>query len=74
MGFLRLSPGGSQILRELIVELTENDEIDLEGFDMAAMMNLLVERGHEIRVIYTTGNWLDCDSIADAVDGGSFGQ
>lgn len=74
MGFLKLSPRGSQIVRELIVELTKTDELNLEGFDMAAMMNLLVDRGNEIRVIYTTGNWLDCDSIADAVDGGFFGR
>ena len=74
MGFLKMSPRGSQILRDLIIELTETEGFNLEGFDMAALLNLLVERKNEIRVIYTTGNWLDCDSVSDAVDGSSFGK
>lgn len=74
MGFLKMSPRGSQILRQLIIELTHDNTFSMEEFDMAALLNLLVERGNAIHVIYTTGNWLDCDSIADAIEGGSFGR
>ena len=74
MGFLKMSTRGSQILRDLITELTNDNNFVMEGFDMAALLNLLIERGNDIHVIYTTGNWLDCDSIADAIEGGSFGR
>ena len=74
MGFLKMSATGAEILRKLIVEMIDENNFNMEGFDMAALLNLLVERGNEIRVIYTTGNWLDCDSVADAVEGSTFGR
>ena len=74
MGFLRLSANGSEIVRELILEITQSGDVDLDQFDMAALMNLLIQKGHQIHVLFSAGNWLDCDSIADAVDGGLFGR
>jgi phosphoenolpyruvate phosphomutase len=72
MGFLRMSSVGSQIVHDLLEELISSDSIDMLTFDMADLLNLLIDRGHSINVIYTIGNWLDCDSISDALDGGSF--
>jgi phosphoenolpyruvate phosphomutase len=36
------------------------------------LMNGLVARGHRVRVFYTTGNWLDIDSLEDVVLAGRF--
>jgi phosphoenolpyruvate phosphomutase len=32
----------------------------------------LVRRGERVRVVYTTGHWLDVDSLDDVVAAGSF--
>ena len=68
MGFLRVSGARrgdlSVIARELIQRNPRSSMPDL--------LNALAERGERIRVVYTTGNWLDIDSLADLVLAGSF--
>jgi len=32
----------------------------------------LLAEGHTVRVLYTTGNWLDIDTVEDALAGGTF--
>ena len=39
---------------------------------MHDLLTELVKRGEEIRVIYTTGCWLDVDSLEDVLAAGSF--
>jgi NDP-sugar pyrophosphorylase family protein len=36
------------------------------------LLNRLAEQGQEIRVIYTSGNWLDIDSLEDVVNASAF--
>jgi phosphoenolpyruvate phosphomutase len=36
------------------------------------LLTELVRNGERVRVIYTTGHWLDIDSLEDVVAAGSF--
>lgn len=36
------------------------------------LLNLLIENGSQIRALYTTGHWLDIDSLDDVVQAGNF--
>ncbi|MDR1625881.1 MAG: phosphoenolpyruvate mutase [Spirochaetia bacterium] len=40
--------------------------------EMGYLMNALVRRGEAVRVLYTTGGWLDIDSVEDILLAGSF--
>lgn len=71
MGMMKVSARGAKILRELLVDLA-NDGRQLRAMDFGALINEIICRGHEVRVVYTTGNWLDVDSIDDALDGANF--
>ena len=37
------------------------------------LLNELANTGEEVRVVYTTGHWLDIDSVEDVVAAGNFG-
>jgi phosphoenolpyruvate phosphomutase len=69
MGFPRTSERGSQVLREMLDGLAEEDARRMK---MPDLLRRLVRAGHAIRVVYTTGHWLDVDSVADVVSGGAF--
>lgn len=71
MGFLKMSARGSEICRELI-ELLVQDAQPGDCVDMAALINQIIAAGHAVRVLHTSGHWLDCDSALDAIDGSSF--
>jgi phosphoenolpyruvate phosphomutase len=36
------------------------------------LLNTIAAKGGDVRVIYTTGHWLDIDSVEDVVAAGSF--
>jgi len=36
------------------------------------LLNNIAEKGGDVRVVYTTGHWLDVDSVEDVVAAGSF--
>lgn len=69
MGFLKLSEKGAKVLRE---HLAAQPADLLRKMKMPDLMKQLVKAGHEVRVIYTTGHWLDVDSVNDVVSGSSF--
>ncbi len=69
MGFLRVSAEGAKILRAMLVAL---DAEAARRMRMTDVLKAIVKAGHEVRVIYTTGHWLDVDSVSDVVQGGSF--
>jgi phosphoenolpyruvate phosphomutase len=69
MGFLKTSDAGAKVLRALLASL---DAEKMQRMRMTDVLKLLVSAGHEVRVIYTTGHWLDVDSVSDVVQGGSF--
>lgn len=70
MGFLKVQPAAIPILVEAAGSLLKDS-----GRRQAKMHHLLTElvnRGQMVRVIYTTGCWLDVDSLDDVLAAGSF--
>jgi NDP-sugar pyrophosphorylase family protein len=39
---------------------------------LPALLHELIRRGQPVRAFYTTGNWLDIDSVEDLVNAGGF--
>jgi phosphoenolpyruvate phosphomutase len=72
MGFLRTSTSGSAQLASLLRGLAESEPERLRSMSMPDLLEELVARGHEVRVLYSIGNWLDIDSVEDVVAGASF--
>ena len=70
MGFLKVGKGSCSVLREAVDELLEGPVG--RSAKIPDLINTLIEKGHQIRVFYTTGNWLDIDSLDDLVVAGSF--
>lgn len=66
MGFLKVSREAVSWLRKLLERVVADPE-SRRTADMAALMRLILEAGKGIRVIYTTGNWLDIDSVDDVL-------
>jgi len=64
MGMLKVSAAGAAILAELLARVAEEPEAR-RTMDMAGLMRRLLAEGHTIRVLYTTGNWLDIDTAED---------
>jgi hypothetical protein len=56
----------------LLEEPAKSFDGPLQNADMGALINKIVEAGHEVKVFHTTGNWIDCDSALDAIDGSQF--
>lgn len=70
IGLLRISKAGVPILREVVTELVAVP--DNRNATMNALLNELVRRGHRPRVVYTTGHWLDIDSLDDVLAASTF--
>ena len=70
IGVLRASAEGLPVLRTLVGELVEKP--DNRGAKLHHLLDELVRRGHAVRVVYTTGHWLDVDSLDDVLAAGSF--
>ncbi|MDH3294594.1 MAG: NTP transferase domain-containing protein, partial [Acidimicrobiia bacterium] len=70
MGFLKVAPAAQSMVRRLITELVDTDP--LAG--VPELLNVLIERGQFVEVIYTSGHWLDVDNITDVLRASSFGD
>ena len=70
MGFLRVSAKGFSIIKTALDELLSNPE--QQQFKMPDLINMLIENGNIVRVIYTTGHWLDIDTVQDLVAARNF--
>ena len=70
MGFLRVAAGAVPRLREALVQVVARP--DGRRAKMHHLLTALAERGEDIRVFYTTGHWLDVDSLEDIVAASSF--
>ncbi|MDB4993989.1 MAG: Phosphoenolpyruvate phosphomutase [Myxococcaceae bacterium] len=69
MGFLKLSAKGAGILKE---QLSKLEPATARSLKMPDLIKAMMKLGHEIEVIYTTGHWLDIDSVEDVVQGSAF--
>ena len=73
MGMLKVSASACDRLRQTVQEIVESADQSGRVSNMPALINMLIERGEKIRVIYTTGHWLDVDTLDDVVTSSSFG-
>lgn len=72
MGFLKVSDKGAAVLKAALEKLEKEDKTRFDSMKMPDLLRQLVKDGAEIRVLYTTGHWLDVDSVEDVVLGASF--
>lgn len=70
MGFIRVSARALPRFRGLVTELAAGPAH--RRAKLHHLLTELVRRGERVRVVYTTGNWLDVDSLEDLVAAGSF--
>ncbi len=71
MGFLRIRGGAVARLRGHVDRLLGQPA----GRQMKLhhLLDAMVKAGEQIRVVYTTGHWLDVDTVDDVVSAGRFG-
>jgi len=70
MGFLKVSANGFTIIKTALDELLSDP--NNQQLKMPDLINTLIENGNIVRVIYTTGHWLDIDAVQDLVAAGNF--
>jgi len=70
MGFLKAAKGSCATLRQAVTEILAAP--GGRSAKIPDLVNGLIARGHKVRVLYTTGNWLDIDSLDDLVLAGRF--
>ena len=72
MGFLKVSAKGFMILKTVLDKLLSNP--DHQQFKIPDLINMLIEDGNIVRTIYTTGHWLDINTVQDLVAAGNFNE
>ena len=72
MGFLKVSAKGFVVVKTALDELLSNP--GEQQFKMPDLINMLIEDGNIVRVVYTTGHWLDIDTVQDLVAAGNFNE
>jgi len=70
MGFLKVSKNGMGRVNSVISTIFDEDST--KDVKLPQLINQLIENGEKIRVLYTTGHWLDVDSLDDIVEAGAF--
>jgi phosphoenolpyruvate phosphomutase len=70
MGFLRVSSAALPRFRAAVAGMAADPANRLAK--LHHLLSNLVERGERVRVLYTTGHWLDVDSLEDVVAAGNF--
>jgi phosphoenolpyruvate phosphomutase len=71
MGIAKFSQSGSKALAERLRGLLLEPE-RLRSLKLPDLLQMLVDSGHAVRVIYTSGHWLDVDSVDDVLVGANF--
>ena len=59
MGFLKVSAQGAGLLKALLGKLEAEDKATFDDMKMPDLLRAVLREGHEVRVLYTTGHWLD---------------
>jgi len=70
MGFLKVAKGSCALLRQVVADVLAGT--GGRTSKIPDLVNALMARGQRVRVLYTTGNWLDIDSLDDLVLAGRF--
>jgi phosphoenolpyruvate phosphomutase len=63
VGLAKLSTRGADIVRQEIVAMAADGTLD--GASLLDLFSRLGAAGHEIRIVYVTGHWLDVDDAFD---------
>lgn len=71
MGIVKLSPRGAKVVADRLRALASEPE-RLKGLKIPDLLDQLVAAGQTVRVIYTSGHWLDVDSVDDVLVGAQF--
>jgi phosphoenolpyruvate phosphomutase len=71
MGIVKFSQAGSKVLADKLRGLQKEGE-RLAALKLPDLLQMLVHEGHPIRVIYTSGHWLDVDSVDDVLVSAGF--
>ena len=71
MGFLRVTAAALPRFRRVVATMAADPANRLAK--LHHLLTRLVADGERVRVLYTTGHWLDVDSLEDVVAAGSFG-
>ena len=71
-GLARFTAAGAERLAETLGAWRAEDPQSLASAHMNELFNRLVADGGSIRVVYTTGHWLDVNHVDDLVLAGSF--
>ncbi len=61
-GLFKTSEKGREILQNVLNDLLENEKLCKEG-RMPTLINTLIQRGHQVEVIYINGHWLEVDGV-----------
>ena len=69
MGLLKISKNKRKDFENVIRELLESSN---KKANIPDLMNKLIEKGLKINVIYTSGHWLDIDSLDDLIKASYF--
>jgi phosphoenolpyruvate phosphomutase len=70
MGFLKISAEAMDgVIQQAKALLAEESNRQAKLPDL---LNHMMASGHEVRALYTTGHWLDIDSLDDVVQAGNF--
>jgi phosphoenolpyruvate phosphomutase len=70
MGFLKVGARAMPRVRAIVSDMAANPANGKAK--LLHLLNELVARGEKLRVVYTTGHWLDVDSLADVLAAGRF--
>ena len=70
MGVVKFSNKMVPALKQAMQKLKLNSDFDVAKFH--DLFSFLVSEGHNIRIVYTTGHWLDIDTVEDLLEAGNF--
>lgn len=63
IGLLKTNHKGSEILKKVLEEISTKE--NFEKMKMPDLLNMLIEKGIPVKVIYIDGHWLDVDNLSD---------
>ena len=70
MGVVKFSNKMVPALKQAMQKLKVSSDFDVAKFH--DLFSFLVSEGHNIRIVYTTGHWLDIDTLEDLLEAGNF--
>ncbi len=71
MGVVKFSQRGAKVVADKLRGLKTEPE-RLRTMKLPDLLQMIVQAGHAVRVIYTSGHWLDVDSVDDVLVGAQF--